>query len=90
MREKIGDDKGTFTKNLKALEETGVIGRKNREFLAAALDAGSAAAHRGYIPKSEDVDHAMTIVENLLEAAYVLDEAAGSLKRSTPRRNENK
>jgi hypothetical protein len=88
MRDKIGQDKGSFGSNLKALEEQGVIGRKNREFLGAALDAGSAAAHRGYIPEPEDVEHVMDIVENLLEAAYILDKAAESLKRTTPQKKQ--
>jgi hypothetical protein len=86
MREKIGEDKGSFGANLEALEKHGVIGRKNRQFLAAALDAGSAASHRGYLPKPEDVNHVMDIVENRLEAAYILDNAAKSLKHATPPR----
>lgn len=43
--EKVGDI-GSFERKLKALEEGGFVGKKNREFLAAALDAGSAVAHR--------------------------------------------
>src|SRR5262249_26168127 len=67
--EKVGD-RGTFAAGLKELESQGFISSKNREVLEAALDVGSAAAHRGYFPKSEVVNVVMDIVENLLQAVY--------------------
>jgi hypothetical protein len=85
MVEKIGDI-GGFGQKLEALEDRGFVSSKNREVLNAALDAGSAAAHRGYFAKSVDVNTVMDIVENLLQAVYVLQEAAEQLKKSTPAR----
>jgi hypothetical protein len=83
--DKIGDV-GTFGDKLKHLETQGFISQKNREVLDAALDAGSAAAHRGYAPKLPEVLAVMDIVENLLQATYVLDKAAKEIKKSTPAR----
>ena len=83
--DKVGDV-GTFNDKLKALESQGFISKKNRETLDAALDAGSAAAHRGYAPKLEEVHAVMDIVENLLQAIYVLDKIAVEIKKSTPAR----
>jgi len=83
--DKVGDI-GTFREKLKALEDQGFIGAKNRKFLAAALEAGHAAVHRGHIPKQEEVSNVMDIVENLLEAVYVLEEAAEKLTKTTPPR----
>lgn len=85
LMDKVGD-LGTFSEKLAQLEGHGFVGRKNREFLGAALDAGNAAAHRGYQPKKEHLDHVMDIVENLLQAVYILEEAADELKKSTPAR----
>jgi hypothetical protein len=82
---KVGDV-GTFAEKLKNLETHGFISQKNREVLDAALDAGSAAAHRGYAPKLADVQTVMDIVENLLQSLYVLDKAAADIKKSTPPR----
>lgn len=79
-------DKGTFKDKLKALESQGFVGSKNREYLEAALDAGSAAMHRGHVPSAEAVGHVMDIVENLLQAVYVLRPAASALKTGTPPR----
>jgi hypothetical protein len=87
--EKVGD-LGTFGAGLEQLEEQGFISSKNREILDAALDVGSAAAHRGYFPKSEVVDLVMDIVENMLQAVYVLHDAAQELKKSTPPRAARK
>jgi hypothetical protein len=83
--DKVGDI-GTFQEKLKALEGKGFIGAKNREFLAAALEAGNAAIHRGHIPGQDEVSQVMDIVENLLEAVYVLEEAAEKLTKTTPPR----
>jgi len=83
--DKVGDV-GSFNEKLKALESKGYISKKNREILDTALDAGSAAAHRGYAPKLKDVHSVMDIVENLLQAIYVLDKVAVEIKKSTPAR----
>ena len=86
LTEAVGD-KGTFAAKLDALQDGGAIGSKNKSFLEAALDAGSAAAHRGYQPTADDVNAVMDIVENLLQAVYHLKTLAEKLKRSTPARN---
>jgi hypothetical protein len=83
--EKVGDS-GTFKQKLKKLQDAGFVGAKNVEVLDAALDAGSAAAHRGHAPKPSDVNAVMDIVENLLHAVYVLPGMAQGLKKTTPRR----
>lgn len=83
--DKIGDV-GNFQQKLRELEEKCYVSGKNCEFIAAALDAGNAAAHRGLALNDEEVNCLMDIVENLLEAVYVLGEAAAKLRKSTPQR----
>jgi hypothetical protein len=85
MVDKVGDV-GTFGQKLKRLEDGGFISQKNREILEIALDAGSAASHRGYSPGLQIVSSVMDIVENLLQAMYVLDEVAAELKKAIPPR----
>jgi len=85
LLDKVGDV-GAFPRKLEQMEHQGFIGRQNREYLAAALDAGSAATHRGYQPKEEELAHVMDIVENLLQAVYVLEDAAAKLRTTTPPR----
>jgi hypothetical protein len=83
--EKIGDV-GTFADKLKKLESQGFISKKNGEVLDTALDAGSAASHRGYAPRMAEVHAVMDIMENLLQAIYVLDKVATEIKKATPAR----
>jgi len=89
ITDKVGD-LGNFHEKLEALEAQGFIAPKSRHILTAALDAGSAAAHRGHRAKPEHVEHVMDIVENLLQAVYVLEDAAQQLKESTPPRKATK
>ncbi len=85
LQDKVGDI-GGFARKLEEMEKKGFIGRHNREFLDAALDAGNAAAHRAYAPSAEHLIQIIDIVENLLQAVYVLRKAASSLRKATPRR----
>ncbi|HEV2499569.1 MAG TPA: DUF4145 domain-containing protein [Terriglobia bacterium] len=79
-------DQGNFPKGVEALKERGLVSSKNAEFLATAIDAGSAAAHRGHRPDIRQVNTAMDITENLLQAVYALGSAAAELKKITPPR----
>jgi Domain of unknown function (DUF4145) len=85
LLQKVGDV-GSFADKLKELERLGFIGTRNREFLTAAVEAGSAAAHRGFMPEITDLGHVLDVVENVLQAIYVLEDAAAELRRVTPPR----
>ena len=84
IQQKIGDV-GGFAQKLARLEQDGILSSRNRQVLEAALDAGNAAAHRGYLATPEEVNHVMDIVENLLHTD-LLEAAAENLRRSTPQR----
>lgn len=85
MRNKLGDI-GTFSEKLAALEEQGYVGKKNREFVSAAIEAGSAAIHRGLAPDDANLNLVMDIVESLLESVYVLGAGADRLRQVTPKK----
>ena len=84
MNDKVGDI-GGFAPKLDALVKDGYLSIKSKDVLKAALEAGDAAAHRGYNPKRQEVIHVLDIVENLIQS-YALEESAGSLKNTTPSR----
>ena len=85
LLDEVGDV-GAFGQKLDALVQQGSISTRNREFLQTALDAGSAAVHRGHRPGAAEVNSVMDIIENLLQAVYVLKGAAEKLKKATPPR----
>ena len=85
LSDTVGDEEKNFFKKLDKLEAQGLVGKTNRDQLAAALDVGHAAAHRGYAPPADDLGRVVDILENLLVAAYRLKDAP-RLKKNTPRR----
>jgi len=85
MLKQVGDV-GSFQRKLSALEKQGLIAPDHSEVLSAALDAGNAAAHRGFKPARDDLNAVIDIVENLLMAAYHLKRVAARLKKKTPAR----
>jgi len=87
MTSHIGSE-GTFGSRLAALQTGGFIADRQQEVLSAALDAGNAAAHRGYRPSTEQLNAVMDIVENLLAATYHLRSLAARLRQETPPRSK--
>jgi len=83
---KVVGDVGPFWAKLEAMQSSGYISRRQREHLERVLDAGNAAAHRGFAPSADLVNQMMDIVEHLLQTVYVLKHSARRLKRETPRR----
>lgn len=86
MNQKLGDI-GGFEQKLKKLESEGLIGKQNREYLEAAIEAGHAAAHRGHRPAINEVNQVMDIVENVLHS-YLLKYYAENIKAKTPKRSK--
>ncbi|KPW09752.1 Uncharacterized protein ALO91_05081 [Pseudomonas syringae pv. aceris] len=78
-------DVGGFAKKLAALVRCGHLSSVDQEILEVALDAGHAAAHRGYVLQSADVTLVMDIVENLLHR-HSLRASAAELGKSIPSR----
>jgi hypothetical protein len=83
--EQVGDV-GSFSAKLESLEKNGVISSKNREALEAVVDAGSAAAHRGYDPSAGEVGEVMDILENVLQSVYAHDHVVNRIRKATPQR----
>ena len=72
-----------FKKKLEDLQKTGALSLKQVEILMPTFDAGSAAAHRGFIPSEANVLTALQVVENLIHQD-VLAVKTQSLKNETP------
>lgn len=83
---KLVGDSGSFERKLKLLREGGHISEVERAILAAAVDAGSASAHRGHVPSRGDLTTLLDIVEHLLQAQYILPNAVERMKSNTPSR----
>lgn len=79
-------DVGTFTAKIAALEQKGLLSERDSEILAVAVEAGSAAAHRGFKPETDVVFAVIDIVENLIQSIYHLPRTASRIRSETPPR----
>jgi hypothetical protein len=89
FNDSVGDI-GGFDERMKAMRTKGDISARQEEFLRPAVDFGSAATHRGHVPSGKDLNTAIDIVENLLQAHFVLNEAGSELKAHAPARTKAK
>lgn len=76
-------DVGGFEAKLALMVKQQLLSEPDRKILAAAIDAGSASAHRGYLPTPETLAHVVSIVEHLAQAE-LLSAAADDVREKTP------
>lgn len=84
--EALSADVRGFQKRLDEMLEEEHIASVQKQNLDALVNAGNAAAHRGFNPSSELIDTMWGIVLNTLESIYVLKPRAQKLKEQTPER----
>ena len=74
----------SFGRKLDALVSSGKVGTSERGTLEVLVDAGSAAAHRGWAPEPKELRTMMTIIEGFLHREFVLGERTKKLKAAVP------
>lgn len=79
-------DHGNFPDQLRKMVENGLLTEKEKEIFQSIVDVGSAAAHRAYIPKHEDLLKILTATESFLYQKFILPSDAESVKKETPNR----
>jgi hypothetical protein len=78
------DPSKTFRDKLDDLKTGGHITDKEVAVLAALIDAGSAAAHRGWQPKPKQLEAMMIILEAFLHRAFLIADIGAELVKSVP------
>lgn len=79
-------DKGNLAKGLAALQDEGKISQHEREILEPVVQAGHAAAHRGWAPTKEQLAIILDTVEGLIHRLLVLPKLAEELEEAVPAR----
>lgn len=82
-------DKGNFTKGLQALQDAGKLATEERKILDPVVEAGNAAAHRGWAPTRDQIAVMLDTVEGLIHRLLVLPTLAEELKEAVPERGGN-
>ncbi len=76
----------SFDKKLIELVKIEHISEKEKDSLQALVDAGSAAAHRGWRPSEEDLDIMCSTLENFLQRAFINNPDMEKIKVKIPPR----
>ena len=84
--ENIGD-KGTFKQKLKLLKEQNFVSEGQFEMLDTSIEAGNAAAHRGFKPSEKALISVIEVVEHLLKP-MALQTNVNKLKNEVPQRKK--
>ena len=74
----------TFAEKLAALQSGGWIGEAEHEVLKVIIDAGNAAAHRGWSPDAEAVGQLLIAMEVFLQRAFIVSNKTLSIKKNIP------
>lgn len=82
----FGEDLGTFKEKLSRLAASGRLTAQQHQALDAVVEAGNAAAHRGFTPSADELRAMMSALSVLLQSIYVLDEVTVQLRAATPPR----
>ena len=88
LADMLTKDKDTFEQKLDKAVEAGLIGASQKTKLAIAIEAGSAASHRGFAPTLSQVEDVLEIVETNLKDRYVVQAASDRLREKIPQRRK--
>nr|RDS94664.1 DUF4145 domain-containing protein [Cereibacter sphaeroides f. sp. denitrificans] len=87
------DPEMPFAKKVDELEATGRVTKADADQIKVMIDAGNAAAHRGWSPESDEVELLINILERFLHAAWVqpketqqIESRIAQLKDAVPKR----
>lgn len=80
----------TFKDKLKKLEDGGYVGKGEREHIETMVDAGSAAAHRGWRPDEDDLAVLMSELETFVHRNFLADAQLKKVKSKVPQKSQTK
>ncbi|WP_162652146.1 DUF5655 domain-containing protein [Lentilitoribacter sp. Alg239-R112] len=80
-------DQGNFRNGLRKLEDEGMLSVHESDILKPVLEAGNAAAHRGWSPNKDQIEIILNTVENLILRLLVLPKLSEELDDAVPSRN---
>ena len=73
-----------FKEKLDELQTGGWIGATEKQILEVVIDAGNAAAHRGWSPGADEAAQLISAMEIFLQKAFIVQTHALGLKTSIP------
>jgi hypothetical protein len=80
----IVGDTGSFEQKLKLMQEKGHLSDHQRDMLSTVIDAGSAAAHRGFKPPRDLLQEMLVVMESVIRDHYITRPMLAAMKRFIP------
>lgn len=80
------DPNQTFKEKLKELQSNGQIGPEEHKTLSVLIDAGNAAAHRGWKPTPAELKLLICILESFVHRILILPTEADDVRQRIPQR----
>ena len=84
------DTAARFGDKLKDLQDRGKISADERGVLQVLVEAGNAAAHRGWRPQVDELSTMIDVVESFLHRSFVVGGGIKKLRKSVPSKPERK
>jgi len=82
----IVGDLGSFERKLDAMVAQGHLSKDRKEMLSTVIEAGSAAAHRGFKPPRDLLEHMVTAMEDVIGGHYITGPMLQQLRQHIPPR----
>lgn len=86
----IAGDRSTFKQKMEEIHRLGYLSVDESTAVAAAFDAGSASAHRGYLIDERNLNNLIEIMEHLLRRRFRIGQVTNDIKANTPQRVRQK
>ena len=80
------DPAASFPRKLQDLLDRGKIGTQDKDVLAVLANAGHAAAHRGWKPRTDELDTLMWVIEGFVHRAFILNDEMKHIGKRIPAR----
>lgn len=78
------DDTWSFKKKLQALAADGWIGSDEHDIIEKIINAGSAAAHRGWAPDAKKIAQLLRATESFVQRAFIISRDASEMGNNIP------
>jgi hypothetical protein len=76
----------SFSRKLEEAKSAGHVGEKEKNALTVLVDAGSAAAHRGWRPSHDDLTAMINALETFLQRVFLTNPKVDAIKDGVPPR----
>ncbi|HET7883883.1 MAG TPA: DUF4145 domain-containing protein [Acetobacteraceae bacterium] len=76
----------TFEQKLDQMVDTGHLSTRQKEMLKTVIDAGSAAAHRGFKPPRDLLEEMLSVMEGVIREHYITRPMLEALRTHIPPR----